>query len=103
MPVPIDLVLPHGGVQLHLGELVLNQRYVSATEGSLLFLFNIGDSEVRYRDDPINRSSTWYEDNRYDGITILGAGTYLFAGASFSVGFDIVSFLKELEEIFGKG
>ena len=97
------------GVQYNLVELNISGGQCSATQsyflglqGSILFadvLPNAGESATR---NLIFDSSIedWQRNGFNTNWTLFSASAYLFAGGSVYVGFDMITFLEEIDKIY---
>ena len=84
------------------GDFYHQQAYYEGFELWIVKLigFDIYPSQ-KIRDNPITGSDLdWREDPTQDSWTIFDIGAYAAAGGRFRIGFDSISFSKELDRIF---
>ena len=87
-------------VQLEDGELSCGQEYNSGVAVTALF-YNYGFVEYKYNKDfifaPVEVYKGLYAD---DTVTIFSISGYLEIGGNIRIGFDLVNFLSEMDQLF---
>jgi hypothetical protein len=82
----------------HYGELDVYQLYCQGIEASM-FNVTAGDSETMTRSF-FNHPAQWAEDTSHDILPVFGISGYLGGGGTFAIGFDIITFLDDVDRIW---
>ena len=94
--VSYDLV----NISLVDGQISVLQKSSNGASLSLAFI-DILSPDIQYRNMPWDKNgNAWYIDTSRDAFTIYEYSIYLYAGFSFSIGFDFISFVKAVADTF---
>ena len=84
-------------VELSGGKLDVYQYYYEGIEASLLFATG-GESREMRRD--ISGVGSWKIMDSPDALPVFGVGGYAVGGATIAIGFDLNSFLSDIDDIW---
>lgn len=84
------------------GKFFCNESYFCGLEGTILWVFDFDvHSECQIRESSLaEKTGPWRDDTSNDVWVINGAGAYFFGGARYHIGFDLISFCEDIDEIF---